>query len=101
MKSVAGFDLASERDRGKPPAIRLRLDPSLATSLGPEGYRLAVRKEGVNLEVAHSRGLIYGVQTLRQLLPVNYRSRDCQDRRSSGACPVSPSKTSRASPGAG
>ncbi len=69
VKSVTGFDLTSDRG-GNTPAITLGLNPSLA-ALGPEGYRLTVRKEGVNLEAANSRGLIYGVQTFRQLLPVN------------------------------
>jgi hexosaminidase len=38
-------------------------------SLGPEGYTLSIRPNGVRLWAAESAGIFYGVQTIRQLLP--------------------------------
>ncbi|MFE5485996.1 beta-N-acetylhexosaminidase [Streptomyces sp. NPDC056527] len=49
--------------------VVLALDPAL-TGLGDEGYGLTVGPEGVLLRAARPRGLLAGVQTLRQLLPV-------------------------------
>ncbi|HVV25024.1 MAG TPA: beta-N-acetylhexosaminidase [Pseudonocardiaceae bacterium] len=46
------------------PVIRLELSGPFA----PEGYRLAVRSDGVTLTAATEAGLRHGVQTLRQLL---------------------------------
>nr|WP_307871754.1 beta-N-acetylhexosaminidase [Micromonospora sp. U21] len=38
-------------------------------SLGTEGYRLAVTRDGVTITAVTSSGLFHGAQTLRQLLP--------------------------------
>lgn len=48
--------------------INLRLDPGLS-SLGPEGYRLMVKPNGIVIAGAKPAGVFYGVQTLRQLFP--------------------------------
>jgi len=50
-------------------AIHLSLDTSLV-ALGDEGYRLAVADDGVQITAATPSGVFYGIQTLRQLLPV-------------------------------
>lgn len=47
--------------------IRLRIDRR--TGKGPEGYRLVVSEDGVEIRAAAAAGLFYGVQTLRQLFP--------------------------------
>jgi hexosaminidase len=54
-----------------PPAgsIHLRLTPSTA-SLGAEGYELRVGAERASITAREPAGLFYGVQTLRQLMPV-------------------------------
>ena len=39
-------------------------------ALGEEGYRLQVTAAGADLQAATRRGLLHGIQTLRQLLPV-------------------------------
>ncbi|MGW2201423.1 beta-N-acetylhexosaminidase [Streptomyces sp. NPDC001774] len=49
--------------------VVLALDPAL-TGLGEEGYGLTVGTEGVLMRAARPQGLLAGVQTLRQLLPV-------------------------------
>lgn len=41
------------------------------SELGKEGYELDIRKTGVSIRANTSAGLFYGVQTLRQMLPVN------------------------------
>jgi hexosaminidase len=48
--------------------ISLALDPSLA-SLGDEGYRLTVSADEVAIRASKAAGVLYGSQTLRQLLP--------------------------------
>jgi len=55
-------------------AIRLRLNPELP-SLGREGYRLAVSSEAVTVESPETAGVFYGLQSLRQLLPVEVEER--------------------------
>jgi len=50
-------------------AINLNVDPALS-SLGEEGYRLTVDKNSIVICGAASAGVFYGIQTLRQLLPV-------------------------------
>ena len=47
--------------------IVLTIDPSVQ---GDEAYRLTVAKNGVTIRAATDKGLFWGVQTLRQLLPL-------------------------------
>lgn len=49
-------------------AVRLVQTPGDA-ALGPEGYELTIRPEGISLRASEPRGLFWGVQTIRQLLP--------------------------------
>jgi hexosaminidase len=61
--------------QGKPEArqakniLHLRLDPGLG-SLGREGYRLTVTPEAITIQAPETTGVFYGIQSLRQLLPV-------------------------------
>jgi len=48
--------------------ILLALDPQMA--LPDEGYRLDVTDQGVTIRASTHAGIFYGIQTLRQLLPV-------------------------------
>ncbi|MDE2087449.1 MAG: beta-N-acetylhexosaminidase, partial [Xanthomonadaceae bacterium] len=49
-------------------AIELKLDPAVQ---GEEAYRLAVTPEQVTISASTDKGLFWGVQTLRQLLPLS------------------------------
>ena len=57
---------APARTRGR---ITLRIDPSIH---GDEAYRLEVTSDAVTISAASDRGLFWGVQTLRQLLPLQH-----------------------------
>jgi hexosaminidase len=54
--------------------FHLRLDPGLS-ELGREGYRLTVAPETVLLEAPETAGVFYGLQSLRQILPVEIEQR--------------------------
>ncbi len=54
--------------------IRLHLDPGLAR-LGREGYRLEVRPDVIIIKAPGTAGVFYGIQTLRQLFPVEIEER--------------------------
>ncbi|MEP6898102.1 MAG: family 20 glycosylhydrolase [Rhodanobacter sp.] len=57
---------------GKDGRIVLRLDPAIT---GAEAYRLQVTTQQILITASHERGLFWGVQTLRQLLPLQRRAR--------------------------
>jgi hexosaminidase len=75
MREIAAFLRAAVRRqtgvalaRGKAAReIVLELDPAVH---GDEAYRLAVTAQGVTISAATDKGLFWGVQTLRQLLPL-------------------------------
>ena len=66
LAPATGFSLplAGSRDDDR---IALAIDDDRA--LGEEGYRLSVTAAGADLRAATGRGLLHGIQTLRQLLP--------------------------------
>ncbi|HVM70538.1 MAG TPA: glycoside hydrolase family 20 zincin-like fold domain-containing protein, partial [Anaerolineales bacterium] len=55
-------------------SICLRLDPKLAV-LSREGYRLIISAESITVEALVPGGVFYGIQSLRQLLPVEVETR--------------------------
>ncbi len=61
-------------DQAGKSSIRLHLVQGLE-SLGQEGYRLAVSSEAVTVEAPETAGVFYGLQSLRQLLPVEVEER--------------------------
>ncbi len=68
-----GFDLGVERSAGAATANTIRLVRVVGKdtmSLGAEGYTLDVTPRGVRIRAAHAAGAYYGLETLKQLLPV-------------------------------
>ncbi|MCH0564152.1 beta-N-acetylhexosaminidase [Streptomyces sp. MUM 136J] len=65
LSPATGLPLAPAADG----TVALALDPALS-GLGGEGYGLSVGPRSVLLRAARLGGLLHGVQTLRQLLPV-------------------------------
>ncbi len=64
-----GFELDVSDGEPVRNSIHLSVNPSLK-ELEAEGYRLTVDKKGVLIEAPAWAGIFYGMQTLRQLLPV-------------------------------
>lgn len=60
--------LVTSRDRESPNAISLQL---ASDTLGAEGYRLSVGKDGIIAHAEQSNGLFYAIQSIYQLLPVD------------------------------
>lgn len=60
----AAFDPAP----GEKPAVTLALNAELDGELGDEGYTLEIRPEGITIKANRAAGILYGVQTLHQLL---------------------------------
>ena len=54
--------------------ITLSLDRTLKR-LGPEGYRLEIRRSGIHIRALNPAGIFYGIQSLRQLLPAEIMRR--------------------------
>jgi len=76
IKPSTGFDLMLKEWDGKisDNSIIISLSNS-ANDFGKEGYTLVVSANNVMIEAAELNGLFYGVQTLRQLLPVDIESK--------------------------
>ena len=55
--------------------ITLKIDPALA-DLTEEGYRLIVSETAVFIAGSTPKGIFYGIQTLRQLLPIEIEGRE-------------------------
>lgn len=55
-------------------SIVLSVDGNLKT--GKEGYILEVKKDRINISSQTAAGVFYGIQTLRQMLPVSFEKND-------------------------
>ncbi|MCU1676674.1 MAG: beta-N-acetylhexosaminidase [Frankiales bacterium] len=69
LRAATGYPIAVTAGAPAGHSIALVLDAG--TSTGDEGYDLQVTTSSVVIRAAHPAGLFYGVQTLRQLLPVS------------------------------
>ncbi|TKG94002.1 glycoside hydrolase family 20 [Puteibacter caeruleilacunae] len=63
------FDLKIKKNGGA--GIILKQDNSLKKELGNEGYQLKVSEKSINICAATQTGIFYGIQSLRQLMPVD------------------------------
>ncbi|MBC8182859.1 beta-N-acetylhexosaminidase [candidate division KSB1 bacterium] len=78
LNKSTGYELKIEN---KPGSDQLKNAIILSTNeinknLGDEGYKLTVDTNFVSISAAKPAGLFYGVQTLRQLLPVEIESKE-------------------------
>jgi len=75
LTTSTGFPLPLHTaDQAGKNIIHLQLDPALE-SLGPEGYRMTVSPEKVGICAPGTTGVFYGIQSLRQMLPVELEQR--------------------------
>lgn len=69
FNSAYGFDLSSSsNDENNQIKLVLRKVENIDNN--PEGYHLLITKRNILIEANDNRGLFYGVQTLKQLLPI-------------------------------
>ena len=54
-----------------PPPLAILLQEN--SGLAPEGYELTIRSTGVTLEASTDAGFFYAIQSLKQILPIDYR----------------------------
>ncbi len=74
LEKAAGFKLPiAESEVTKNNSIFLEIG-NCPDSLGDEGYVLKVDKEGIMINANKANGLFYGLQTVRQMLPVEIES---------------------------
>ncbi len=57
------------------------------SKLGDEGYDLSIHKNAVRIEANTAAGVFYGVQTIRQLLPLEIESPDLSDKKQKWSIP--------------
>jgi hexosaminidase len=69
LRPATGYSLEIGGAAGRN-TIALALDKKLKR-LGPEGYRLEVKRDSIRIRAYAPAGVFYGVQTLRQLLPAD------------------------------
>ncbi len=70
-----GYSLSVQRgSNSKKESITLKIDSSLE-NLGEEGYALSIKIDASTIKAATPKGIFYGIQTLRQLLPAAIESR--------------------------
>ncbi len=75
ISKAMGFSLAiTTKASAGQKAIVLKINPEL-NKLGREGYTLSVQPGRVQIESCGKAGVFYGIQTLRQLLPVEVFSK--------------------------
>ncbi len=64
IKERTGFKLKESQGDG------LQLELANVEGIGDEGYLLSISKTGIIIKANKTAGLFYGIQTLRQMLPV-------------------------------
>lgn len=72
LSSVAGFSLPITAGRAGNNTLYCTLNPKMNSD---EAYKLSVRKNNIRIEAKTPRGIFYALQTLRQLLPPQFESK--------------------------
>lgn len=65
METYAGFGLAVTRGKSKKTAVTLTVEKG---NLEAEAYRITVNERGIVITGGTDRGVLYGIQTLRQII---------------------------------
>jgi hexosaminidase len=74
LSKATGYQVpVRNSERSSPPRGHILLLLKETGSLGPEGYDLTIRPDGIQIQADAPSGLFYGVQTLRQMLPAEPR----------------------------
>ena len=73
LNGVQGLDVDIVTEAGEKGNIRLELDPSIEND---EGYALSVSFERIIISGKTAQGIFYGIQSLRQLMPINIESNE-------------------------
>ncbi|PJJ75972.1 hexosaminidase [Thermoflavifilum aggregans] len=76
IQQATGFRLSAATRLSNRNMIALRILPQPDNQLGPEGYRLSVSPQQVELSANTRAGIFYGLQTLLQLLPPQIESHE-------------------------
>ncbi len=72
FQKAAGLEMKVTEDSPEKNSIRLKTDPDLKA----EAYRLEVDDENILISASSASGYIYGLETLRQLLPKEIESQE-------------------------
>ena len=59
--------------------IHLKIETCLQKTIGNEGYLLSTLDKKITIEAATPTGIFYGIQSFRQLLPVEFEYANLQD----------------------
>ena len=68
LEPAMGFNLTISSKSLKKNVIEFKLDPSMS-QLGKEGYLLDIKPDKITIIAFHENGMVWAIQTLRQLLP--------------------------------
>ena len=71
FSTAAGYQINVSARKEKENVIECKINPSLKTD---ESYRMSIRPSKIILEGKTAKGIFYGFQTLRQLLPAEIES---------------------------
>ena len=63
LKKASGYDISTDEKKGN---ITLKIDESIQNE---EGYKLVVTVDKISIAGKTAKGVFYGIQTIRQLLP--------------------------------
>ncbi|GAH78903.1 unnamed protein product, partial [marine sediment metagenome] len=75
IRSSTGFNLANNLEANKKNTISLVLHDT-SEILNSEGYKLSINTDNIIIESRTHKGIFYGIQTLRQLFPIEIESRE-------------------------
>ncbi len=75
IRSSTGFNLATNLEANKKNTIILVLHDT-SEILNSEGYQLSINLDKITIKAKTHQGIFYGIQTLRQLFPIEIESRE-------------------------